>query len=150
MYISLFFRKMATSCSFVVQNDVSPLIKKNQNRKKKRTLTNREKLWKLVNKRVKKIKYTLNPNSHFYEDEIPVVRRDIVPDRGYDDDSFQWAKVASNIDWSGLLTTVDGELYVGDKHEDEVTENEVTENPPLLFDFDDFDIEDVVYEKMWN
>ena len=141
---------MVTSCSFVVQNDVSHLIKKNQNRRKKRTLTNREKLWKQVNKRVKKIKYTLNPNSHFYEDEIPVVRRDIVPDRGYDDDSFQWAKVASNIDWSGLLTTVDGESYVGDKHEDEDTENEVTENPPLLFDFDDFDIEDVVYEKMWN
>ena len=141
---------MVTSCSFVVQNDVSHLIKKNQNRRKKRTLTNREKLWKQVNKRVKKIKYTLNPNSHFYEDEIPVVRRDIVPDRGYDDDSFQWAKVASNIDWSGLLTTVDSESYVGDELEDEVTENEVTENPPLLFDFDDFDIEDVVYEKMWN
>ena len=141
---------MVTSCSFVVQNDVSHLIKKNQNRRKKRTLTNREKLWKQVNKRVKKIKYTLNPNSHFYEDEIPVVRRDIVPDRGYDDDSFQWAKVASNIDWSGLLTTVDSESYVGDELEDEVTENEVTENPPLLFDFDEFDIEDVVYEKMWN
>ena len=131
------------------------LLKSVKKRGKKKVLTNRERLWKQVNKRVHKIKYTLNPNSHFYEDEFPVVRRDIVSDRGYDDDSFQWAKVASNIDWSGLLTTVDSESYVGDEQEKEVTENEDTENedtenPPLLFDFDDFDIEDVVYEKMWN
>lgn len=146
MSLSLFFGNMVVNACFVI----TPPLKNIEKRKKKRALTNREKLWKLVNKRVKKIKYTLNPNSHFYEDEIPVVRRDIVPDRGYDDDSFQWAKVASNIDWSGLLTTVDSESYVGDELENEVTENKVTENPPLLFDFDDFDIEDVVYEKMWN
>ena len=146
MSLSLFFGNMVTNGCFVI----TPPLKNIEKRKKKRALTNREKLWKLVNKRVKKVKYTLNPNSHFYEDEIPVVRRDIVPDRGYDDDSFQWAKVASNIDWSGLLTTVDSESYVGDELENEVTENKVTENPPLLFDFDDFDIEDVVYEKMWN
>lgn len=142
MPLSLFFGNMVTNCCIVI----TPPLKNIEKRKKKRALTNREKLWKQVNKRVNKIKYTLNPNSHFYEDEIPVVRRDIVPDRGYDDDSFQWAKVASNIDWSGLLTKVDdSESYVGDEQE-----NEVTENPPLLFDFDDFDIEDVVYEKMWN
>ena len=129
---------MATNGCFI-----TPPLKNIEKRKKKRALTNREKLWKQVNKKVKKIKYTINPNSHFYEDEFTVVRRDIVPDRGYDDDSFQWAKVASNIDWSGLLTTVDSESH------DEL-ENEVSENPPLLFDFDDFDIEDVVYEKMWN
>ena len=118
------------------------LIMSVKKRSKKRTLTNREKLWKQVNKKVKKITYTLNPNSHFYEDETPVVRKVVEPDRGYDNDSFQWAKVASNIDWSGLLTTVE--------HDFDEPENEVIEKPPLLFEFDDFEIEDVVYEKMWN
>ena len=112
-------------------------------KRKKRTLTNREKLWKQVNKKVKKITYTLNPNSHFYEDETPVVKN-FVPDHGYDDDSFQWAEVASNIDWTGLLTAVDGDSC------DDECKNEATENPPLLFNFDEFEIEDVVYEKMWN
>jgi hypothetical protein len=118
------------------------LIMSIKKRSKKRALTNREKLWKQVNKKVKKITYTLNPNSHFYEDETPVVRKVVEPDRGYDNDSFQWAKVASNIDWSGLLTTVE--------HDFDEPENEVIEPPPLLFEFDDFEIEDVVYEKMWN
>jgi hypothetical protein len=113
----------------------------NKKRRKKRTLTNREKLWKQVNKKITKIAYTLNPNCHFYE-EIPVVRKDIVLDCGYDDDSFQWAEVATNIDWSGVLTTNDS--YVGD------FENKQTENQPSLFNFDEFEIEDVVYEKMWN
>ena len=64
---------------------------------------------------MKKITYTLNPNSHFYEeDETPVVRKDFVPDRGYDDDSFQWVEVASNIDWSGLLTAIDNDSYDGE------------------------------------
>lgn len=129
----------------IIKDEIIPQSISIKKRKKKRTLTNREKLWKQVNKKVKKITYTLNPNSHFYEeDETTVVRKDFVPDRGYDDDSFQWVEVASNIDWSGLLTAIDNDSY------DSECKNEATEPPPLLFNFDEFEIEDVVYEKMWN
>jgi hypothetical protein len=103
MLLSLFFRKMETIGS-IIKDEIIPQSISIKKRKKKRTLTNREKLWKQVNKKVKKITYTLNPNSHFYEDETQVVCNDFVPDRGYDDDSFQWAEVASNIDWTGLLS----------------------------------------------
>jgi hypothetical protein len=132
------------NCGYNVssQNIPTPVMN-NKKRRKKRTLTNREKLWKQVNKKITKIAYTLNPNSHFYE-EISVVCKDIVPDCGYDDDSFQWAEVATNIDWSELLTTINNDSYVGD------FENKQTENQPSLFNFDEFEIEDVVYEKMWN
>lgn len=123
---------------------MATILKSIKKRGKKRVLTNHERLWKQVNKRVNKIKYTLNPNSHFYEDENPVVRRDIVHDRGYDDDSFKWAEVASNIDWSGLLTAVDKDSYDGE------IVNEPIEIPPSLFNFDDFEIEDVAYENMWK
>jgi hypothetical protein len=128
----------------IIKDEIIPLSISIKKRKKKRALTNREKLWKQVNKKVKKITYTLNPNSRFYEDETQVVCNDFVPDRGYDDDSFQWAEVASNIDWTGLLSVVDTDSYDGE------CKNEATENPPLLFNFDEFEIEDVVYEKMWN
>ena len=142
--LSLFFSVSDTSGKEMIKNigGNKTLIMSVKKRSKKRTLTNREKLWKQVNKKVKKITYTLNPNSHFYEDKIPVARKVVDHDSGYDNDSFQWAKVASNIDWSGLLTTVE--------HDFDEPENEVIEKPPLLFEFDDFEIEDVVYEKMWN
>lgn len=135
---------METIDSIIINDEIISQSISVKKRNKKRTLTNREKLWKQVNKKVKKITYTLNPNSHFYEDETPVVRKDFVPNCGYDDDSFQWAEVASNIDWSGLLTAVDNDSY------DDECKNEATENPPLLFNFDEFEIEDLVYEKMWN
>jgi hypothetical protein len=75
---------------------------------------------------------------------MSVVRKVVVPDCEYDNESFQWTKFATNIDWTGLLTTTDNDSDVGD------SENEQTENHPSLFNFDDFEIEDVVYEKMWN
>ena len=131
---------MVTSYSSVIHNDISSP----KTRRKKKALTNCEKLWRQVNKKVTKVVYTLNPNSHFYDEEIPIVRKDIVSDNGYDTESFKWAKVASNIDWSGLLTTIDNDSYVND------IEVEQNENHPALFNFDDFEIEDVVYDKMWN
>jgi len=142
--LSLFFRKMETIDSIIINDEIISQSISVKKRNKKRTLTNREKLWKQVNKKVKKITYTLNPHSHFYEDETPVVRKDFVPNCGYDVDSFQLAEVASNIDWSGLLTAVDNDSY------DDECKNEATENPPLLFNFDEFEIEDLDYEKMWN
>jgi hypothetical protein len=152
-YVGHYFFDMVTSGSgFQEQQDnkkqgdimSSPAsIKSIKKGRKKRILTNREKLWKQVNKRITKIAYTLNPNSHFYE-EMSVVRKVVVPDCEYDNESFQWTKFATNIDWTGLLTTTDNDSDVGD------SENEQTENHPSLFNFDDFEIEDVVYEKMWN
>jgi hypothetical protein len=80
-------------------------------RKTKLPLTNREKLWKQVNKKVRKVVYTFNPNlydhSLFYEVDPPTRQRDTtttVAD-SYDDDSFKWSNVISNIDWSGKKLT---------------------------------------------
>ena len=113
---------------------------------KKRTLTNREKLWKQVNKRITKVVYTLNPNSRYLYDELPAPKQidDTVLDDGYDEESFKWTTVISNIDWSGLVTEDEGERDIDE------FENAQTENQPPPFNFDEFDIDDIAYDKIWN
>ena len=132
-------------------------------RKIKLPLTNREKLWKQVNKKVTKVVYTFNPNiydhSLFYEVD-PITRLNdtttTITDC-YDDDSFKWSNVISNIDWSGVETS-----DIEENFDENLNIGEVKVILPP-FDFDTFKIgrcnveeeeeeeeEDIAYEKMWN
>jgi hypothetical protein len=75
-------------------------VEKNQ-RKKKVSMTNREKLWKQVNKKNMKVKYTLNPTSYdqsLLNDDSSVLEKEFVE---YEDD-IKWSEIISEIDWSEL------------------------------------------------
>jgi hypothetical protein len=76
-------------------------VEKNQG-KKKVSMTNREKLWKQVNKKNMKVKYTLNPTSYdqslLNEDSSSVLANELVE---YEDD-IKWSEIISEIDWSEL------------------------------------------------
>jgi hypothetical protein len=133
-------------------------------RKTKVPLTNRQKLWKQVNKKVRKVVYTFNPNlydhSLFYEVDPPTRQRDTTTTIAdcYNDDSFKWSNVISNIDWSGMET-----LHIEENCDIDLNTDEAKIILPP-FDFDTFQIdgcndgeeddededEDIAYEKMWN
>ena len=116
------------------------------NNKKKVGLTNRERLWKQVNKKIKKIKYTFNPtlygNINNYDNEVVIQKplpalidyddgetwtevisninwSSIIPDVVQDDDREPWTEVISNINWSSIITDV-VEDDDGDDDEDKI------------------------------
>lgn len=119
---------------------------KKKTRKMKLVLTNRQRLWKQVNTKVKQVSYTFNPNiyehSIEYYELTPQAKETSIANY-YNSDSFTWADIASNIDWSEIETTNNDKEIIC------IEDDTIT---PILsdFDFDEFDIEEITYNKMWS
>ena len=85
---------------------MSKIEKKQSSKIKKSTI--REMLWKQVNKKITKVKYTFNPtlyeHSFFYEDPSIKKMKNVLNAPPYEDDdeNLQWDSVMSKIDWSEL------------------------------------------------
>ena len=77
------------------------------NNKKAKILTTREKLWKQVNKKITKVKYTFNPtlyeHSSFYEvlepKPKPITLKESIEE---DQETKLWTTITSEIDWSDI------------------------------------------------
>lgn len=81
-------------------------VDKSKNKKAK-ILTTREKLWKQVNKKVTKVKYTFNPtlyeHSFFYEENESKSKPITLKEKTEDEEEIkQWTAVISEIDWSDI------------------------------------------------
>jgi hypothetical protein len=102
-------------------------------------LSIRQQLWKQVNKKITKVKYTFNPtlyeHSFFYDDSPVQVEKTVV---NVHSDDAQWSNIASEIDWSCLLNNTIPDKFEYNQNEEFNLENELS------------DSEDKLYEIMWN
>lgn len=121
--------------------------------KKKVVITNRERLWKQVNKKITKVKYTFNPtlyrSSTFDEDDKKIANKPVIIDA--DDDDVSWVDIISNINWSCIMPNVIDDEDSGEDiepiedDEDKSGDVEAINNEDI--DFEEYDLE---YEKMWD
>ena len=117
---------------------------------RKVVLTNRERLWKQVNKKTTKVKYTFNPTEYrsttFDDEDQKVVIKPRIIDY---DDVVPWVEVISNISWSCIVDMAEpnDEDYAEDieevqgREEGQDIDTEIVEKEELY---------DLTYDKMWN